>query len=76
MVIFLSLIQVVCMIATSVILTEIMLFGYASDESKRAYEVVYNATDAGFEACKVGNTTTDIFKAMNTVMQRRWSFRK
>ncbi len=44
-------------------------FGYASDESKRAYEVVYNATDAGFEACKVGNTTTDIFKAMNEVMQ-------
>ena len=44
-------------------------FSYASDESKKAYEIVYNATDVGFEACKVGNTTTDIFNAMNKVLQ-------
>jgi len=44
-------------------------FGNASDESKRAYEVVYKATNKGFDACQVGNTTTDIFNAMNKVMQ-------
>ena len=44
-------------------------FGFASDEAKRAYEVVYNATDAGFEMCQVGNTTSDVFNAMNKVMQ-------
>jgi Xaa-Pro aminopeptidase len=44
-------------------------FGYASDEAKRAYEVVYAATNKGFEACQVGNTTSDVFHAMNKVMQ-------
>ncbi|RXJ98499.1 peptidase M24 [Arcobacter sp. CECT 8989] len=44
-------------------------FGYASDEAKKAYEVVFKATDAGFDACKVGNTTSDVFNAMNKVMQ-------
>ena len=44
-------------------------FGFASDESKRAYEVVYKATDAGFAQCKVGKTTSDVFNAMNKVMQ-------
>ncbi len=44
-------------------------FSYASEESKRAYEVVYKATDAGFEASKVGNTTSDVFNAMNKVLQ-------
>lgn len=43
-------------------------FGYASDEAKRAYEVVFKATDAGFDACKIGNTTSDVFNAMNKVM--------
>ena len=43
-------------------------FGYASDEAKKAYEVVFKATDAGFDACKVGNTTSDVFNAMNKVM--------
>ncbi len=45
-------------------------FGHASDEAKKAYEVVFNATDAGFEACQVGNTTSDVFNAMNEVMQK------
>lgn len=44
-------------------------FGYASDEAKKAYEVVFKATDAGFDACKVGNTTSNVFNAMNKVMQ-------
>jgi len=45
-------------------------FGYASDVTKKAYETVFKATDAGFEACQVGNTTSDIFKAMNSIMQK------
>ncbi|MGY0399506.1 MAG: M24 family metallopeptidase [Ostreibacterium sp.] len=44
-------------------------FGYASDEAKKAYEVVFKATDVGFEVCKVGNTTSDVFNAMNKIMQ-------
>jgi Xaa-Pro aminopeptidase len=44
-------------------------FGYASDEAKKAYEVVFKATTAGFEACQIGNTTSDVFKVMNKVMQ-------
>jgi len=44
-------------------------FGYASDEAKKAYEVVFKATQAGFEASVVGNTTSDVFNAMNKVMQ-------
>ncbi len=43
---------------------------YASDDSKKAYDVVFKATDAGFDACQVGNSTSDVFKAMNTIMQK------
>ncbi|MGK0255640.1 MAG: Xaa-Pro dipeptidase [Arcobacteraceae bacterium] len=44
--------------------------GYASDSSKKAYDVIFKATDAGFDACQVGNTTTDVYKAMNDIMQK------
>ncbi|WP_319548346.1 Xaa-Pro peptidase family protein [Desulfogranum marinum] len=44
-------------------------FGRPSDETLRAYDVVYRATDAGFEAARPGATTTDIFHAMWTVME-------
>ncbi|NKB77931.1 MAG: M24 family metallopeptidase [Gammaproteobacteria bacterium] len=43
-------------------------FGYADDETRRAYEVVYNATEAGFNAARPGATTSDLWKAMNDVM--------
>lgn len=43
--------------------------GKASDAAKKAYEIVYDATEAGFAACTIGNTTKDVFIAMQTVLQ-------
>ena len=43
-------------------------FGYADDATRRAHEVVWDATEAGFNAAKPGSTTTDIYNAMNQVM--------
>ena len=43
-------------------------FGYADDATRRAHEVVWDATGAGFEAAKPGSTTTDIYHAMNQVL--------
>ncbi len=44
-------------------------FVSATDEAKKAYEVIYKATEKGFAECHVGNTTSDVFNAMNRVMQ-------
>lgn len=44
-------------------------FGHAPEESRRAYDVVYQATDAGFAAARPGATTTDIYNAMWSVME-------
>ena len=43
-------------------------FGYADDATKKAYEVVWNATEAGFNAARPGATTSDLGKAMNDVL--------
>ena len=45
-------------------------FGSIGDKTKNAYRVVYEATEAGFNAAQVGNTTSDIFNAMNDVLQK------
>jgi len=45
-------------------------FGYICDEAKKSYKVAFDATDAGFNAAQVGNTTSDVFHAMNNVMQK------
>ena len=45
-------------------------FGFICDEAKKAYQVVFDATDAGFKAAQVGNTTSDVYHAMNNVMQK------
>ena len=45
-------------------------FGFICDEAKKAYQVVFDATDAGFNAAQVGNTTSDVYHAMNHVMQK------
>ena len=45
-------------------------FGFVCDEAKKAYQVVFDATDAGFNAAQVGNTTSDVYHAMNNVMQQ------
>lgn len=44
-------------------------FGHASDEARRAHEVVFRATDAGFAAARPGATTTDVYNAMWSVME-------
>ena len=43
-------------------------FGDCSDETKSAYATVYQATNAGFEAAKPGNTTSDLYRAMWPIM--------
>ena len=43
-------------------------FGDCSDETKSAYTTVYHATNAGFEAAKPGNTTSDLYRAMWPIM--------
>jgi len=44
-------------------------FGNASDDVSRAYQVVYQATEAGIAAARPGATTTDLYNAMNKVLQ-------
>ncbi len=45
-------------------------FGHADDLIRRAYDVVYAATDAGLAAARPGATTSDIWKAMWNVMEQ------
>lgn len=44
-------------------------FGHASDKTKRAYETVFKSTDAGFEAARPGATTSDLWRAMWSVLE-------
>ncbi len=43
-------------------------FGHADDSAKRAYETVWQSTEAGFAAAVPGATTTDVWKAMADVL--------
>jgi len=43
--------------------------GRADDASRRAYETVYAATEAGLATAQPGNTAADLFRAMNAVME-------
>lgn len=43
-------------------------FGNADDNVRRAYDVVFAATDAGFKAARPGATTSDIWRAMWKIM--------
>lgn len=40
----------------------------ASDDAKRAYDVLWRATEAGIEAARPGNTCRDLFHAMAAVI--------
>jgi Xaa-Pro aminopeptidase len=42
--------------------------GHGSDEARRAYDVLWRATEAGIEAAKPGNTCRDLFMAMSSVI--------
>ncbi|MBO6948348.1 MAG: aminopeptidase P family protein [Rhodospirillales bacterium] len=44
------------------------VFGETTDAAKRAYEVVYEATEAGLAAARPGATCADLFQAMQRVM--------
>ncbi len=40
----------------------------ADDQARRAYDVLWRATEAGINAAKVGNTSRDLFLAMSSVI--------
>ena len=42
--------------------------GRADDNAKRAYDVLWRATEAGIEAARPGNTCSDLFYAMSAVI--------
>ena len=42
--------------------------GPASDDARRAYDVLWRATQAGIEAARQGNTCRDLFLAMSNVI--------
>lgn len=42
--------------------------GHANDNAKRAYDVLWRATQAGIKAAKPGNTCHDLFNAMSAVI--------
>lgn len=44
------------------------MFGDTADAAKRAYDVVYRATEAGIAAARPGNTCADLYHAMQDVM--------
>jgi len=44
-------------------------FGHADDPLRRAYDVVYASTEAGFAAARPGATTSDIWSAMWQVLE-------
>lgn len=44
------------------------MFGDTTDAAKRAYDVVYRATEAGIAAAVPGNTCADLYHAMQVVM--------
>jgi len=44
-------------------------FGYASKNAKKAYETVFRATDAGFNAANPGATASEVWCAMWSVLE-------
>ena len=45
-------------------------FGNLPKETRRAYETVYRATDVGIETARPGKTTTDVWQAMWSVLEK------
>lgn len=45
-------------------------FAQVSEETKQAYQTVYDATTKGFQAAKPGVTTTDLYHAMWQTLER------
>lgn len=45
-------------------------FGPPSDETRKAYKAVYDATEAGYKAARPGATTTDLCNSMWSVLEK------
>ena len=45
-------------------------FGNLPEEARSAYETVYRATDVGIESARPGKTTTDVWQAMWSVLEK------
>ena len=45
-------------------------FGNLPEKARRAYETVYRATDVGIETARTGKTTTDVWQAMWSVLEK------
>ena len=45
-------------------------FGDLPEETRRAYDTVYRATDVGIESARPGKTTTDVWQAMWSVLEK------
>lgn len=45
-------------------------FGEASDRARQVYRTVYESTEAGFAAARPGATTTEVWQAMWSVLER------
>ena len=45
-------------------------FGNLPEEIRRAYDTVYRATDVGIETARPGKTTTDVWQAMWSVLEK------
>ena len=43
-------------------------FGHITDNTRNAYDTVWRATEAGFEAARPDATTSDVWRAMNDIM--------
>lgn len=48
-------------------------FGSLSDDAAKAHDAVWQATEAGIEAARPGNTTTDLFNAMAKILEANGS---
>ena len=46
-----------------------MAFQFATDAAKSAYEIVWQATEAALKVALPGNTTSDLWKAMGSVLE-------
>ena len=46
------------------------VFGDLPEETRRAYDTVYRATDVGIETARPGKTTTDVWQAMWSVLEK------
>ena len=46
-----------------------MAFQFADDKAKSAYKIVWEATDAALKVAMPGNTTSDLWKAMASVLE-------